>query len=126
MTVSPADTCGSQVFSLSGANRANVSYGFVQTISGVLHMSTINIDMRILLLFTAMTICTSAQCQASWSPAPSPLKTRWAANVSPANARTEYPRPNAVRNAWANLNGMWEFAVDDSNDGRYGVWSVGH
>lgn len=37
--------------------------------------------------------------------------TRWAKDVSPANALPEYPRPRLVRQEWQNLNGLWEFAA---------------
>ncbi len=46
-----------------------------------------------------------------WKPAPGPLMTRWAADVSPANAHPEYPRPQLVRADWLNLNGLWDYAV---------------
>jgi len=46
-----------------------------------------------------------------WRPARAPLMTRWAAEVSPANARPEYPRPMMVREDWLNLNGLWDYAV---------------
>ena len=36
--------------------------------------------------------------------------TRWSADVSPDNAWPEYPRPQMVRDAWLNLNGLWQFA----------------
>src|ERR1043166_1811368 len=37
--------------------------------------------------------------------------------------RPEYPRPQFVRNQWLNLNGEWEFAFDDANQGlQLGWW----
>src|SRR5580765_2883699 len=54
----------------------------------------------------------AAQCQQpKWQPADGPLKTRWAKDVSPANALPEYPRPQMVRNDWLNLNGLWDLAM---------------
>lgn len=44
-----------------------------------------------------------------------PIQTRWAKEVSPANALPEYPRPQLERTEWQNLNGLWEYAVTDSN-----------
>jgi beta-galactosidase/beta-glucuronidase len=44
-----------------------------------------------------------------WKPAAGPLMTRWAKDVSPQNARPEYPRPQMVRKDWQNLNGLWQF-----------------
>ena len=37
--------------------------------------------------------------------------TKWAAEVSPTNALPEYPRPQMVRKAWQNLNGLWDYAI---------------
>jgi beta-galactosidase/beta-glucuronidase len=48
---------------------------------------------------------------AAWQPAKSPLKTRWAKDVSPENVHPEYPRPQMVRQDWLNLNGLWDFAI---------------
>src|SRR5438876_2800600 len=50
---------------------------------------------------------------ADWQPAAGPLKTRWAADVSPKNAHPEYPRPQLVRTEWLNLNGLWDYAITE-------------
>jgi hypothetical protein len=42
---------------------------------------------------------------------PIAIQTRWAKEVSPANALKEYPRPQLVRNNWTNLNGLWDYAI---------------
>src|SRR5947209_12239354 len=60
-----------------------------------------------------------------WKPAAAPLMTRWAKDVSPEKARPEYPRPQLVRKDWLSLNGLWEFAFDDKNEGRSAGWSSG-
>jgi hypothetical protein len=62
---------------------------------------------------------------ATWKPAPAPLMTRWANDVRPDNVRPEYPRPLLVRKDWQSLNGLWEFAFDDKNEGRAQGWSSG-
>jgi len=36
--------------------------------------------------------------------------------------RTEYPRPQYVRDAWMSLNGEWEFRMDDKNEGLAEKW----
>src|SRR5688500_6909810 len=46
-----------------------------------------------------------------WEVKDSPLKTRWAKEVSPDKALPEYPRPQMVRKDWRNLNGLWDYAV---------------
>lgn len=40
--------------------------------------------------------------------------------------RTEYPRPQFVRQSWLNLNGTWEFAFDDNKVGRKKKWHHGN
>jgi cyclophilin family peptidyl-prolyl cis-trans isomerase len=44
-------------------------------------------------------------------PFVSELMTTWGAAVTPANAWTEYPRPEMVRDDWQNLNGGWDYAI---------------
>jgi hypothetical protein len=64
-----------------------------------------------LLIFQA-----SASAADAWKPADGPLKTRWAKDVSPANALPEYPRPQMVRKEWQNLNGLWQFSKAEANE----------
>ena len=42
------------------------------------------------------------------------LKTRWANEVNETNALPEYPRPNLVRDSYYNLNGEWEYCINQS------------
>jgi beta-galactosidase/beta-glucuronidase len=39
--------------------------------------------------------------------------------------RPEYPRPQFVRDQWLNLNGEWEFAFDDADQGLIDGWADG-
>ncbi len=50
-------------------------------------------------------------CSAQWKPVEGKIMTRWAAEVSPDNALTDYPRPMMVRPDWLNLNGLWDYAI---------------
>src|SRR5690349_1132684 len=52
----------------------------------------------------------SAMEQARTRFQPPQFKTQWADNVSATNAHPEYPRPTMVRDAWLNLNGLWDCA----------------
>lgn len=69
----------------------------------------------ILIAAAAMMTLSCSQPQtaetAEWAPAGENIMTRWAAEVSPANAHTEYPRPQMVRSDWQNLNGLWNYAI---------------
>ncbi len=47
----------------------------------------------------------------AWQAAKGPLTTRWTQEVSPNHALPEYPRPMLVREAWQNLNGLWDYAI---------------
>ena len=48
---------------------------------------------------------------AQYAPAGDKIKTRWASEVSPDKVLPEYPRPLMTRDAWQNLNGLWNYAV---------------
>ena len=52
-----------------------------------------------------------ADAAQDWHVATGPLQTPWAADVSPANALPDYPRPQMVRADWMNLNGLWDYAI---------------
>lgn len=56
-----------------------------------------------------------AQTKALWKPQPIAIQTRWAQQVNPNNPLPEYPRPQMVRENWQNLNGLWQYAITDSN-----------
>ncbi len=59
----------------------------------------------------AAVLASSLAAQEAWHRAPARLATRWAKDVSPANAHPEYPRPQMVRKDWLNLNGLWDYAI---------------
>ncbi|PPF64969.1 glycoside hydrolase family 2 [Clavibacter michiganensis] len=44
------------------------------------------------------------------------MSTEWSALVDKNNPLPEYPRPQLVRDEWANLNGQWEFAGADADE----------
>lgn len=47
----------------------------------------------------------------AWQPVPGGMLTSWGAGVNPENAWQEYPRPQLRRQAWLNLNGLWEYVI---------------
>ena len=40
------------------------------------------------------------------------LKSRWADEVNSSSVHQEYPRPNLVRDSYFNLNGEWEYCIN--------------
>ena len=40
-----------------------------------------------------------------------PIITEWGRKVTPENAWRSYPRPQMTRDAWQNLNGLWDYAI---------------
>ncbi|WP_114778582.1 glycoside hydrolase family 2 protein [Botryobacter ruber] len=68
--------------------------------------------MKRLTIFFLLLLLVAGKAKAQgWKPVGDKLKTRWAKDVSPANAWQEYPRPQLVRDDWQNLNGLWEYAI---------------
>ncbi|MFI8093033.1 AbfB domain-containing protein [Streptomyces sp. NPDC086080] len=61
---------------------------------------------------------TAAAVPRAWAPKPAPMTTPWTGQVSVDNPLPEYPRPQLTRLDWANLNGIWDFAVTSADAGR--------
>ncbi|MBT3149452.1 AbfB domain-containing protein [Streptomyces sp. CHD11] len=61
---------------------------------------------------------TATAAPRAWAPKPAPMTTPWTGQVSVDNPLPEYPRPQLTRPDWANLNGIWDFAVTSANAGR--------
>ncbi|MCM5661578.1 glycoside hydrolase family 2 protein [Galbibacter mesophilus] len=51
----------------------------------------------------------------SWKPAGDKLKTKWAEKIDVNNVLGEYPRPIMERKEWKNLNGLWDFSIQEKN-----------
>lgn len=69
---------------------------------------------RTLLTVTAL-ITLGSTALGDWAPAGDKIKTRWVKDIDPAAPLPEYPRPVMVRDAWANLNGLWDYAITDKD-----------
>lgn len=50
------------------------------------------------------------------------LMTIWGEKVTPENAWREHPRPQMTRENWANLNGLWQYAVTPQNGDQPANW----
>ena len=68
--------------------------------------------MKIILLSLFLLSSVTASSQ-EWQPAKVSLTTRWGKDVRPENVWTEYPRPQMQRKDWMNLNGLWNYAVQN-------------
>ena len=62
------------------------------------------------IIFICALVVASELAFAEWQMAESKLTTIWAEQVDPANPLPEYPRPQLTREAWLNLNGVWQYA----------------
>ncbi len=62
-----------------------------------------------------------AAAAGAWQQAPG-MKTPWGEKVTPENAWREYPRPQMARDAWTNLNGLWQYAVTRDAPGVPSAW----
>lgn len=60
---------------------------------------------------------------ADWKPAPTPLMTKWGKQITADKTPwAEYPRPQLVRKEWANLNGLWDYAIRPKGEKRPEKW----
>lgn len=65
-------------------------------------------------------VLASSVANAQYKPAGDKIKTQWADQVTPDKVLPEYPRPLMTREHWANLNGLWNYAIT-SKDGKQPV-----
>ena len=66
----------------------------------------------------AALLITGAAATAVAQAPPTKLRTKWAADVTPARVLPEYPRPEMQRTSWQNLNGEWDYAITDASAQR--------
>lgn len=68
--------------------------------------------LKKIILFTAVVYLLSTDLTAQdWKPAGSKIMSPWAEKLDPSKPLPEYPRPQMVRNTWANLNGLWSYSI---------------
>ncbi|MEU6761837.1 AbfB domain-containing protein [Streptomyces sp. NPDC046853] len=83
------------------------------------HTLAILLSALALLLGGVTALAPAAQAApTAWDPKPAPMTTPWTDKVSRDNPLPEYPRPQLTRPDWANLNGIWDFAVTSANAGQ--------
>jgi hypothetical protein len=77
--------------------------------------------MRILncvsiLSFFVLSVSCIQKKEINWKIAENPILTKWASEVDPLKPWLQYPRPDMVRNAWINLNGLWDYSVTQKGE----------
>lgn len=50
---------------------------------------------------------------AQWKPQGDKIKTKWAEQIDPKKPLPEYPRPIMERGQWKNLNGLWNYSIQE-------------
>ncbi len=67
-------------------------------------------------------LLTLPSTHADWKPVEGRIMTKWAKEVTPANAWDEYPRPQLQRKDWTNLNGLWNYAIAPKDAAKPAAW----
>jgi hypothetical protein len=62
-------------------------------------------------VFFVLSVTCVHKKEINWKIAENPILTKWASEVDPLKPWLQYPRPDMVRNAWINLNGLWDYSV---------------
>ena len=57
----------------------------------------------------------AAERTGEWAPVEIPIMTEFGRKVTPENAYCDYPRPQLVRTEWTRLNGLWDYAIVESD-----------
>ncbi len=73
------------------------------------------------LIFIVAAVCAATIASGAYQQKPG-MKTVWGEKITPENAWREYPRPQMVRDAWTNLNGLWQYAVTKDAPGMPKNW----
>jgi beta-galactosidase len=70
-------------------------------------------------------LLTSPAVHADWKPVEGRIMTKWAKELTPANAWDEYPRPLLQRENWTRLNGLWNYAITPKDAAKPAAWAGG-
>jgi hypothetical protein len=91
---------------MAPGRRAVVTYAGMKYLPTRCRIVTLSVALSV----TALVHAAPASAQAP----PTKLRTKWAADVTPARVLPEYPRPQMQRADWVNLNGPWDYAIADA------------
>ena len=80
------------------------------------------LNFKRLILALALTAVAVASANAQYAPVGDRIKTKWAENIDVNNVWAEYPRPIMQRDAWQNLNGLWNYAITPRGAATPAAW----
>ena len=80
------------------------------------------LNFKRLILALALTAVAVASANAQYAPVGDRIKTKWAENIDVNNVWAEYPRPIMQRDAWQNLNGLWNYAITPRGAAAPAAW----
>jgi hypothetical protein len=83
-----------------------------------------NLATAIAVSFLICLSCTTRKNKGAteWKITDNPILTEWALEVDPVQPWIEYPRPDAKREEWLNLNGLWDYSITELNQ-KPEVWN---
>ncbi len=64
-------------------------------------------------MIAACSMAIAFQSFGQWKPAGNKIKTSFSEKIDPNNVLGEYPRPIMKRTEWKNLNGLWDYVIQD-------------
>ncbi len=73
-------------------------------------------------LSIALALAALSASAGDWKPVEGHISTPWASEVNPEKPWDVYPRPVMERNAWENLNGLWQYAIVPANEAEPQQW----
>ena len=62
-------------------------------------------------ILSVLSVSCTRNNNVEWKVTENPILTKWVSDIDPAKPWLQYPRPDMVRNAWINLNGLWDYAI---------------
>ena len=71
--------------------------------------------LSILFILFLLASATLPAQDTAWQVIGTKILTPWAAEVNPQNPLPEYPRPQMVRASWQNLNGLWQYRIQEKD-----------
>lgn len=81
-------------------------------------MKKVPITLSFLTITLFLPLFSSIDKNKEWKPVSGNIMTRWAKEVDPYRPHPLYPRPQMRRQNWLCLNGLWQYAIRDREQGK--------